>query len=98
MVAGESQTVEKPDATSLVDELMPLFWDKRLVADDLESHPVWVLSRVLVLGNAAQVRAARSYFGDGAILEAINRRGMDARTRRYWNLLFAGDNASPRTQ
>ena len=87
LVAGESPPDGKPSAGSLVDTLEPLFWDKRLVADDLESHPVWVLSRVLAFGNADQVRAARAFFGDGAIRDAINRRGMDARTRRYWNLV-----------
>ena len=97
LVAGESKTDEKPSTASLVAVLEPLFWDRRLVADDLESHPVWVLSRVLALGNADQVRLARSFFGDGAIRDAINRRGMDARTRRYWNLVLGGDSASPGT-
>lgn len=98
LVAPESPTDEKPSAASLVAVLESVFWDKRLAADDLESHPLWVLSRVLVFGNADQVRAARSFFGDGAIRDAINRRGMDARTRQYWNLLLGGDDASPGTQ
>ncbi len=98
LVAGEPATNEKPSAASLVAELTPLFWDKRLVADDFQCHPVWVLSRVLAFGNADQVRAARAFFGDGAILEAIDRRGVDARTRRYWNLLLGGDGASPGTE
>ena len=98
LVALESPTHEKPSAPSLVNVLQPLFWDKRLVADDLESHPGWVLSRVLAFGNADQVRAARAFFGDDAIRDAIDRRGMDARTRRYWNLVLGGDDASPGTQ
>ena len=94
LIPGQSPTVEKPSVRSLVNQLKPLFWDKRLTANDLASHPVWVLARVLMFGNAHQARAARSFFGDGLIRKAIGRPGMDARTRAYWNLLLGGDSAS----
>lgn len=94
LIPGERPTVGRPGANSLVNMLKPLFWDKRLTVEDLQAHPVWVLTRVLMFGNADQARAARSFFGDGLIREAIDQRGMDGRTRAYWNLLLGGSGAS----
>ncbi len=73
---------------SLAKLLSPLFWDQDL--SDKEEHTDWVLGRVLVFGNREQVAAARSYFGDEAIRRAVERRGIDARTRNYWRLILAG--------
>lgn len=98
LIAGNPPTFERPSATSLIEQLSPLFWDKRLTTNDLNSYPLWVLSRVLMFGNADQARAARSFFGDGPIRDAIGQRGMDVRTRAYWNLLLGPDSASPSTQ
>lgn len=98
LVAGQPGTVKKPSAKSLVSQIGPLFWDKRLTTRDLNAYPLWVLSRVLMFGNADQARAARSFFGDGPIRDAIGQRGMDARTRAYWKLLLGPDNASSSTQ
>lgn len=97
LVARESPEPAKPDAKSLVDMIRPLFWDKRLTAEDPVSFPLWVLSRVLAFGNADQVRAARSFFGDALIRDAIHQRNVDARTRAYWKLVLEG-NAPPRTE
>lgn len=98
LIAGESPETEKPGAASLVDKIGPLFWDKQITVDDLTSFPLWVLCRVLAFGNADQMRSARSYFGDALIRDAVRQRGMDARTRAYWNLVLGDDNASPCTQ
>ncbi|MHC5007348.1 MAG: helix-turn-helix domain-containing protein [Planctomycetota bacterium] len=73
---------------SLAKLLSPLFWDQDL--SDKQEHRDWVLGRVLVFGNGQQVAAARSYFGDEAIRRAVERRGVDARTRNYWKLILAG--------
>ncbi len=98
LVLGESPEIEKPGATSLVDKIGPLFWDKRLTDDDLTSFPLWALGRVLAFGNADQVRSARSFFGDALIREAIRQRGTDARTRAYWNLMLGDGDASSGAQ
>lgn len=98
LIAGELPETEKPDATSLVDKIGPLFWDKRLTDDDLQSFPLWVLGRVLAFGNADQVRSARSHFGDALIRDAVRQRGTDARTRTYWNLMLGDGDASPGAQ
>jgi transcriptional regulator with XRE-family HTH domain len=75
---------------SLAKLLSPLFWDRDLRESDPEEHPDWILGRVLALGNRDQVAAVRRYFGDDAIRRAVERRGVDARTRNYWRLILAG--------
>ena len=72
----------------LVRLISPSFWDKRLEASDLDEYPDWVLGRVLMFGTAGQVSAARRFFGDDAIRGAIKNRGIDARTRNYWELIL----------
>lgn len=78
----------RPSWKSLRKLLAPLFWDADL--SDREEFPEWVLGRVLVFGNREQVAAARRYFGDEAIGRAVERRGIDVRTRNYWRLVLAG--------
>jgi hypothetical protein len=41
-----------------------------------------------MFGGREQVAAARSWYGDHALREAAGRRGIDARTRNYWNLVL----------
>lgn len=79
---------------SLTRILAPLFWDRDLREADLSRHPGWVLERVLTSGNRVQVLAARRFFGDDAVREAAQRRGVDERTRAYWRqVLEAGNRA-----
>lgn len=78
-------------AAALCHLLRPLFWDKKLAPSDLERYPGWVLERVLVFGRREQVEAARAYFGDEALAAALDRRGVDARTRNYWRLILEGE-------
>lgn len=78
----------KPTASELLRILDSLFWDVKLRISDLGEYPGWVLERVLVFGNREQVDAARRYFGDEALLAAVDRRGVDARTRNYWHLVL----------
>jgi transcriptional regulator with XRE-family HTH domain len=77
----------KPKLKELLRLLNPLFWDCDPGASDLEDHQAWVLGRVLMFGTEVQVSAARRYFGDEAIREALGRREIDARTRNFWNLI-----------
>ena len=86
--SGKGTVGPKMPWKSLAKLLSPLFWDHDL--SDRQEHPDWVLGRVLAFGNREQVAAARSYFGDEAIRRAVERRGIDARTRNYWRLILAG--------
>lgn len=92
--SGASSPRSRPAAIDVVRILRPLFWDKPLAASDLVEHRSWVLARVLVFGDKAQVEAARAYFGDEAIGEALQRREIDPRTRAYWDVVLGREYAS----
>jgi len=96
LIPGAGATSAKPvSPASLIRILTPLFWDRDLRKSDLSRHSGWVLERVLTSGSRAQVLAARTFFGDEAVREAAERRGVDARTRAYWRLVLgAGNHAS----
>lgn len=94
LVRRSAATRQAPTASTLISLLDPVFWDGELKPSDLERYPGWVLERVLVFGNREQVAAARSYFGDPALADALDRRGVDPRTRNYWRLVL-GDECIP---
>jgi transcriptional regulator with XRE-family HTH domain len=79
----------------LVALLSPLFWDRDLTRADLDRYAEWVLARTLMFGNREQVAAARRHFGDDAILRAVERRGVDARTRGFWRLVLDEETHAP---
>ncbi len=84
----------RPTAEALVRLIEPLFWDAELQASDLTEHAAWLLGRVLSFGDAQQVAAVRAFFGDEAIRDAVRQRGIDVRTRNYWNLILDEADAS----
>ncbi len=84
----------RPTAEELVRLIEPLFWDAEVQASDLTEHTVWLLGRVLSFGDAQQVAAVHAFFGDEAIRDAVRHRGIDARTRNYWNLILDVADAS----
>lgn len=79
-----------PSRAGLRRLLAPLFWDRDLSTEDLETSQEWVIARVLTAGSLEQVRAVRAAFGDRAILRAVRRRDVDTRTRNYWRLILGG--------
>jgi transcriptional regulator with XRE-family HTH domain len=87
-VCRRTGAARRSSATALVRKLSPLFWDRDLVESDLVDHEGWVLERVLTSGDRNQVQLSRAFFGDDAIRRAIERRGMDRRTRHYWDLIL----------
>lgn len=87
-----------PSKAELARLLRKLFWDHPLQPRDLDEHPQWVLRRVLMFGDRAQVEASRRYYGDSAVGQAAAHRETDARTRNYWRLILspeANDTQSP---
>lgn len=87
-----------PGKRDLLKLLAPLFWDKRLTSTDLTEHSRWVLGRVLMYGHLDQMRAVRRYYGDDLIRDAIAQRGIDGRTRGYWEMILGQANASESTE
>ena len=79
-----------PSARTAVAQLKRLFWDRALREEDLGRYPAWVLERVLMFGNWEQVSVARRFFGDAAVAEAVDRRGVDPRTRNFWGIMLQG--------
>jgi hypothetical protein len=60
-----------------------------VVTDTLyRAHPDWVLRRVLQFGDWDAVHRCRKFFGDEAIRRAAGHRSMDARTRRFWEVVL----------
>ena len=88
--ASRARSGAAPTARILVKTLAPLFWDRDLRVSDLAGHAGWVLERTLTAGDHAQAKAARAFFGDDALRQAIARRGVDRRTRNYWRLILEG--------
>ena len=86
--APRAAAARRVSSKALVRQLAPLFWDRDLEESDLSRHSGWVLERVLTSGSHEQVRAARVFFGDEAVGRAAERRGVDARTRRYWHMIL----------
>ena len=90
----EVKLVEEAGITSapadLRELLSPLFWDRKLRPTDFEKYPDWVLERVLMFGNRDQVIAARRFYGDEAVIRAAGRRGVDPKTRNFWNVVLEG--------
>jgi hypothetical protein len=85
----------QPTARRLVKLLSPLFWDKELSERDLEEYQGWVIARALMFGDRRQAAAVRRFFGDEAILEAVERRGIDPRTRSYWTQVLGRRRRAP---
>ena len=70
--------------------IAPLFWDRELRPADLDQYPDWVLERVMMFGSRGQVSEARKYYGDEALARVAGRRGVDPKTRNYWNTILEG--------
>lgn len=88
LVPRSPPAARAPSVDGLIALLAPAFWDAELQASDLDRYPGWVLERVLVFGNREQIDAARAFFGDAALADALDRRGVDERTRNYWHLVL----------
>lgn len=88
LVPGGTEPAVKPSRDEFVRLVAPLFWDAELRPEHLAEYPEWVLGRVLQFGTLDQVRAARAFFGDEAIVAAMGRRGVDARTLAFWTAVL----------
>jgi transcriptional regulator with XRE-family HTH domain len=86
---------EKPGSAMSREQLAslvgPLFWDRALQPQDIDDYPEWVLRRVLMLGDRAQVAASRRFYGDGAVRRAAAQRETDERTRNFWSLILGAE-------
>ena len=88
LIPARLHAVETPGPEELIRKIAPLFWDVDLQPGHLARYPEWVLGRVLQFGGLEQVRPARAFFGDEAIARAVGRRGVDERTRAFWETVL----------
>lgn len=88
-ISGDWLTSQrKPTRGYLYEKVTKLFWDRELAAEDLDIHPVWVLKRVLTAGTLEQVQLAVSYYGSERLTEVIQGRGIDEKTRSFWEIVL----------
>ncbi len=79
---------KRPSCRHLLEKVQNLFWDKRLTEEDLGTHPLWVLKRILMEGSLDQIKMAVAYYGLERIAEVMKGKGIDAKTRSFWELVL----------
>ncbi len=73
------------DTMSSFDRLGRLFWDRKLVEDDLVRHPRWVVGRVVEHGNLGDIRYLAGRLGTARFLELTGSvRYSSKRAARFW--------------
>ncbi len=78
----------RPISRHLLEKVQNLFWDRKLTEEDLGTHPVWVLKRILMEGNLEQIQMAVAYYGLERVAEVLKGKGIDARTQSFWKLVL----------
>jgi len=79
------KTSRPVDTASSVDRLGRLFWDRKLVEDDLVRHPRWVVARVVEHGNLEDIRFLVGRLGTARFLELTGSvRYASKRAARFW--------------
>jgi hypothetical protein len=74
---------------SVVKRLSRLFWDHSLTEADLDSHPVWVLERVLDYGGLDDIRAMQETMGKAAFMQTAARATrVSPRTLNFWRQIL----------
>lgn len=82
-------SVQRPDRTSTATQLRRLFWDHPLKPQDLDSHTIWVVERVLEFGQLEDVQRLCDYLGRPAFWAAVQEaRFNTAKTRNFWEQLL----------
>ncbi len=87
--SGE-RPAKKPDRKRLFESVHSLFWDRDISASDLDDFPVWALRRILMEGSLTQARLAVAYYGTERMVEVIRSRGIDDKTRAFWENQLRG--------
>jgi transcriptional regulator with XRE-family HTH domain len=91
-IALEPRKGRRPKLTHTDDarRLRRLFWDQPLRKRHLETHPVWVVERVLEYGGLADVHSLQRLMGNTRFLRAAARaERLSPRTRSFWREVLA---------
>ena len=84
-----SRTSASHDPAEVQGRLRRIFWDHAFTMADIETHPVWVMERVLEYGNLDDVHALRHVMGRKAFLQTVSKtHRMSPRTRTFWSQIL----------
>ena len=84
------ETPHPVDPGSGVDRLGRLFWDRKLVEDDLARYPRWVVGRVVEHGDLDDIRFLVGRLGTARFLELTGSvRYSSKRASRFWQSIRA---------
>ena len=80
---------DPPTETEVVERLERLFWDTQLTVDHLVENTLWVIERVLELGNLDDIRRLIAHLGRGEFLRHVGQaRFSSVRTREFWHRML----------
>jgi transcriptional regulator with XRE-family HTH domain len=81
--------LDRPSQSEVVEQLDRLFWDIRLEATHLEKNTLWVVERVLELGNLDDVRMLIAHLGRTEFSRLASVARLEsARTRAFWRQML----------
>ncbi len=81
---------EPPSPAGVVRRLRRLFWDQRLKPEHLEANPLWVVERVLELGDLDDIRLLVGFLGRETFLRRVaEARFSSEKTRVFWQQILA---------
>jgi transcriptional regulator with XRE-family HTH domain len=81
---------EPPSPAGVVRRLRRLFWDQRLKPEHLEENLLWVVERVLELGDLDDIRLLVGFLGRETFLRRVaEARFSSEKTRVFWRQILA---------
>ena len=80
----------RPSPSEVVKRLQRLFWDQRLAVEHLEANSLWVVERVVELGDLDDVRLLIGHLGKERFLQHVaEARFSSEKTRAFWQQILA---------
>jgi transcriptional regulator with XRE-family HTH domain len=81
---------EPPSPAGVVRRLRRLFWDQRLAVKHLEENLLWVVERVLELGDLDDIRLLVGFMGRETFLQRVaDARFSSEKSRAFWQRILA---------
>ena len=79
----------QPSPSDVVRRLRRLFWDQRLRVEHLEANPLWVVERVLEIGDLDDIRQLVELMGRDSFLQHVaEARFSSEKSRVFWRQIL----------
>ena len=79
----------RPSPSEVVRKLRRLFWDQRLRVEHLEANSLWVVERVLEIGDLDDLRLLVTYLGRQSFLQRVaEARFSSEKSRIFWRQIL----------